>query len=104
MYGDVTPQALQDAAVLSTQCPSLASFKSPCPRASWDSEAYKKRIAYIRTVKDKGIPQELQTMMIEGTGQDWIVKDIDTEHSPQIVNPEKLSEILLELAKKFEEM
>ncbi|KUJ16441.1 uncharacterized protein LY89DRAFT_782694 [Mollisia scopiformis] len=37
LYGDVSPQVVQDAAVLSTMCPSLASFKTPCPRASWDS-------------------------------------------------------------------
>lgn len=85
-------------------CPSLASFKSPCPRASWDSKAFEGRCAYIRTVHDQAIPYEVQGMMLAGTEQDWIIKDIETGHSPQIVAPEKLCSILIELAKQFEAM
>jgi hypothetical protein len=95
---------MQDAIVLSTLHPSLASFKSPCPRASWDEQAFKGRIAYIRPVKDQGIPAQVQNMMIEGTGVEWIVQDIDTGHSPQLVAPERLCDMLLELAKLFEGM
>jgi hypothetical protein len=43
-------------------------------------------------------------MMLQATGQDWIIKDIETGHSPQLAAPEKLVDILLELAKKFEEL
>ena len=50
------------------------------------------------------MPPELQDMLIEGTGQEFIVRDIDAGHSAQVVVPEKLIEIFLELAKKFEEI
>ena len=43
-------------------------------------------------------------MMLEGTGQEWITKDIETGHSPQFAAPEKLSNIMVELAKHFETM
>jgi len=43
-------------------------------------------------------------MMLAGTEQEWIIKDIETGHSPQIVAPEKLCSILIELAKQFEAM
>ena len=43
-------------------------------------------------------------MMLQGTGQEWITKDIETGHSPQFAAPEKLSSIILELAKQFEAM
>lgn len=39
---------------------------------------------------------------MQGTGEEWIVRDIDTEHSPQLVAPEKLCDMLLELGKLFE--
>lgn len=95
---------VQDAIVLSTLCPSLASFKSPVPSASWKTGAFKGRIAYIRTLKDQGIPLPVQDMMIETTGVQWIIKDIDTGHSPQFVAPEKLCDMMVELAKQWEGM
>lgn len=80
----------------------LTSFKSPSPRATWDSPEFKGRVAYIRTMNDTGFPVIVQQMLIDGTGEDWIVKDIESGHSPQISHPEKLTEILLELAETFE--
>jgi hypothetical protein len=75
---------------------------SPCPRASWDSDEYKGRVAFIRTLNDAAIPLQIQQMLLDGTGVDWIVKDIESGHSPQISQPEKLTSILVELAKGFE--
>jgi hypothetical protein len=65
---------------------------------------YKGRIAYIRTVKDSGIPFEVQNMMIKGTGVEWIEKDIETGHSPQVVQPETLLEMFIELAEQWEKL
>lgn len=80
----------------------MASFTSPCPRASWDDEAYKGRVAFIRTLQDSTIPLHVQQMMLEGTGIEWITKDIDSGHSAQLSQPEKLSAIAVELLKGFE--
>jgi hypothetical protein len=41
-------------------------------------------------------------MMLDGTGVEWIVKDIESGHSPQISQPEKLTSILVELAKALQ--
>ena len=49
------------------------------------------------------MPLEVQDMLIAGTGEHFIVKDIDAGHNAQIVVPEKMVDIFLELAKKFEE-
>lgn len=65
---------------------------------------YKGRIAYIRTVKDVGIPLEVQNMMLKSTGVEWIEKDIDTGHSPQIVQPENLLDMFIELAELWEKL
>jgi len=53
-------------------------------------------------LKDASIPVEGQQMMIAGTGVEWIVKDIESGHSPQGSQPEKLTSIVVGLAKAFQ--
>lgn len=103
MYHDVIP-IIADGAILSGISHCLTAFKSPCPAASWDTEAYKGRCAYIRTLNDRALPVEAQNMMLEATGQDWVIRDIETGHSPQLAAPEKLCGIIVELAEHFEAM
>lgn len=74
------------------------------PRASWDSDEYKDRVAYIRTVNDTAVPVFVQQMMIDNAkGAEWVVKDIESDHSPQLSKPDELCEILLEFARRFED-
>ncbi|PVH96492.1 hypothetical protein DM02DRAFT_687626 [Periconia macrospinosa] len=102
LYPDVPP-TLADAAAASTVPQGLTSFNSPIPRASWNSKEYKGRVAYIRTLKDTCIPLEMQQGMVDSTGSvEWILKDIESGHSPQLSHPEKFSGMVLELAKVFE--
>ena len=75
---------------------------SPCPRATWDSDEFKGRVAFIRTTQDGAIPLAVQQLMLDGTGVDWIVRDIESGHSPQISQPEKLTAMIVDLAKGFE--
>ncbi|KAL8798185.1 MAG: hypothetical protein Q9182_006877 [Xanthomendoza sp. 2 TL-2023] len=98
------PPVLADAAVLSCISQSLKSFQSPCPAATWHTEAFKGRCAYIRTVNDRAIPYEVQNMMLEGSGQEWITRDIETGHSAQLAAPETLKNIIIEVSKQFEAM
>ncbi|KAF2437255.1 alpha/beta-hydrolase [Karstenula rhodostoma CBS 690.94] len=99
------PPALADAAAASTMAQGLTSFYSPIPRASWDSDAFKGRVAYIKTGNDTALPSFVQQMMLKNAkGVDWIIKDIESDHSPQLSQPEKFSEMLLELAGEFEEV
>ncbi|KAF7925185.1 hypothetical protein BELL_0866g00020 [Botrytis elliptica] len=101
LYSDVTPLVFQNAIVNSTLCPSYASWHSPCPRASWDQESFKGKIAFIRTLNDTGIPLQFQDMFMQSTGEEWIVRDMDTGHSPQLVQPERVCDVLIELARGF---
>jgi hypothetical protein len=80
----------------------MVSLNSPCPQASWGAEEYKGRVAFIRTLNDAAIPLQAQQMMLDGTGVNWIVKDIESGHCPQISQPQKLTEILVELARVFD--
>jgi hypothetical protein len=80
----------------------MTSFISPCPRATWDDDKYKGRVAFIRTLKDAAIPLPVQQHMIDATGVQFIIKDIESGHSPQLSQPEALSGILIAFAKEFE--
>lgn len=82
----------------------MTSLNSPAPRATYGDEAWKGRVAYIRTVKDAAVPIQMQQQMIEASGADWIVKDIEAAHSAQISQPEKLTAILVELAQAWEKL
>jgi hypothetical protein len=82
----------------------MTSFTSPCPKASWDREVYKGRVAFIRTLNDAAIPLQVQQMMLDGTNTEWIVKDMETGHSPQISQPEKLAELIVQLSNVFEKL
>lgn len=86
----MTPKESQDAIVMSILYPSYASWHSPCPRASWNSKDFKGRIAFVRILKDTGIPLEIQDMVIEGKGAEWIVRDVNTGHSPNLSAPEEV--------------
>ncbi|KAF2447371.1 hypothetical protein P171DRAFT_511642 [Karstenula rhodostoma CBS 690.94] len=102
LYQDVTPSDLRDVVAVAAMAQGIPSFNSPVPRATWDSDQYKGRIAFIKTLNDGAIPPHVQQAWIEGTGVEWKVKEMQSGHSPQLSQPEKLSDILLELAKEFE--
>lgn len=86
----------------STICPSLTSFQSPVPRASWDEDAYKHRIAYVKTTEDAAVPLQVQEMLIQASGVQWETPEIASSHSPMLSKPEELAEIIISIAKKFE--
>ncbi|OKL63244.1 hypothetical protein UA08_01842 [Talaromyces atroroseus] len=101
LFNDL-PSELADASAMSSMSQGMTSFTSPCPAASWNTEAFKGRIAYIKTVNDAAVPYQAQSMMLQASGQEWITRDIETGHSAQLAAPEKLAEMLLEIAKQFE--
>lgn len=101
LYNDV-PAELADVVAVSAVAQGMTSFTSPCPRATYDSEEYKGRVAFIRTLNDAAIPLPLQQMMLGGTEAEWIIRDIESGHSAQISQPEKLRDLFVELAHSFE--
>jgi hypothetical protein len=103
LYADV-PAGLAEVVATAAMAQGMTSFTSPVPRATYDNDAYKGRNAYIRTTKDACFPVEVQQMMIDGTGAEWIVKDIESAHSAQLSQPEKLKDILVDLAQVFEKL
>ena len=102
LYPEVPP-TLASAAAAATLSQGTTSFFSPMPRTSWDSDYFKDRVAYVKTMRDTAVPAFVQQMMIDNaTGPEWVVKEIESDHSPHLSHPETFAALLLELAKGFE--
>ena len=101
LFNDVAP-AHAAVAAISAMAQGLSSFTSPCPGASWDSDEFKGRVAYIRTAQDHTIPAPVQQMMLDGSGVQWLLRDIDSGHNAQISRPEELVGVVVGLAEVFE--
>ncbi len=57
--------------------------------------------AYIRCLQDKVIPLSMQDALISRTGVSWIVKDIDSSHSPFMSMPDELSTLVEGIIAEF---
>ncbi|KAJ5664591.1 alpha/beta-hydrolase [Penicillium macrosclerotiorum] len=100
LFQDVDP-TLADASCKTAIGQGLTSFRSPCPLTSWDTDAFRDRIAYIHTVNDRAIPYEAQFAMLQATGQKWITREIQSGHSAQLSATEELCKTILDIVKQW---
>ncbi|OJK00417.1 hypothetical protein ASPACDRAFT_28415 [Aspergillus aculeatus ATCC 16872] len=97
LFYDVEP-VLAAAAARSSLSQGYTSFASPCPQASWATEAFRGRAAYIHTLQDRAVPYEAQRAMVEATKVEWVTRELDTGHSPQLSAAAELVRVILEVA------
>lgn len=78
---DVEPSlARTNAAGISPH--AILAFKSPSPTPAWtDAVAFQGRLAYIVCTEDRAVPKDGQEAMMQGTGKDWIVKELQGSHN-----------------------
>lgn len=79
----------------------MSALTSPSPPPAWPDSVHNGRRAYIRTLEDKTIPSIAQEMMIKYSGVKWVVKVLNTSHSPFLSQPKQLFNDLVGLAKDF---
>ncbi|KAJ5281397.1 hypothetical protein N7478_006769 [Penicillium angulare] len=101
LFYDLEP-ILAEAVTKGSLSQGLTSFSSPCPEASWHTDAFRGRVAYIYTLNDHAVPYEAQVAMVQATGVEWITREIASGHSAQLSNPEDLTKIILELGQQWE--
>ena len=99
-YADV-PDPLASEAIDHLRLESSSALTSPSPPPAWPDSAYNGRRAYIHTLQDKCIPSIAQKMMIKYSGVEWVVKDLNTSHSPFLSQPKQLFNDLVGLAKDY---
>ena len=100
LFPDV-PEPLASEAVSHLLTQSRSALVSPSPPPAWPDPVYDGRRAYIRTSKDDAIPPIAQEMMLKYSGVEWVVKELNTAHSPFLSHPEELFDVLLRLTKDF---
>lgn len=99
-YADV-PDPLASEAIAHLRPESMSALTSPSPPPAWPDSVHNGRRAYIRTLEDKTIPSIAQEMMIKYSGVEWVVKVLNTSHSPFLSQPKQLFNDLVGLAKDF---
>ena len=80
---------------------SIKSFTTPSGFPDYPNPVHNGRRAYIRTLKDEAIPTFVQDMMLEASGVEWVIKDLDSSHSPFLSKPKDLCNALIGLAENF---
>ena len=99
-YHDVDPATAESLAASLDPQASLV-FTSTAPAPAWAEPAYQGKLAYLRCTDDRASPPPLQDLFWQRSGADWIVKDMDSSHSPFATKPTEVVELVLELVEKF---
>jgi hypothetical protein len=81
---------------------AIAAFTSVVPAPGWQESEFDQRRAYICCTEDATLPIEVQDMMVQQSGVEWIVRDFATSHSPFMSKPEETAGCLVDLADMFE--
>jgi len=99
-YADL-PSEIAARAVENLMPHAFSVFHTPSPPPAWTEEDFKGRLAYVRCMEDAALTPTIQDVMIQGTGVEWVVRDIVTSHSPFLSKPAELTSLLKELAEEF---
>ncbi|KAL7951827.1 alpha/beta-hydrolase [Trichoderma barbatum] len=80
---------------------SVEAIKTAPSAVRWQDKVYDGRRAYIRCLQDKALPVEIQDHFIARTEVEWLVKTVDSSHSPFLSMPAKLTGVLQEIIEEF---
>ncbi|CAI6088524.1 unnamed protein product [Clonostachys chloroleuca] len=99
-YSDCDP--VEVAEILKTVKPhSLKAFSEPPSALGIKEAGYNGRRAYIRCLQDKALPLPAQDAFVQNSGVEWIVKSMDTSHSPFLAVPDETVQLLAGIIKEF---
>ena len=80
---------------------STSAFETAASKPAWAEEAFQGKLAYVRCLQDQAMPSSLQDILIQKSGVDWIVKDLQSGHFPFISQVEEVVGILQEVEGVF---
>lgn len=105
-YGLVSESVAANAASL-LKAHAIIAMQTPSPRPAWQEPEYNAsdslpcRRAFIRCLRDETIHVELQDKLIEDSGVDWVVKDLDSDHSPWLCMEAEFLAVLKDVVEGF---
>ena len=100
-YHDV-PSEKASQAVDALKPHSKAALFAPSPPSAWGDEVYHSRRGYIRALEDRAIPLVAQEMMVNLSGVEWKVREMNTSHSPFLSKPRETAGTILEMIAEFQ--
>lgn len=100
-YNDVEDQAAVQAAIDALVAYSFPPFFTESPPQAHQAEAFKGRLAYIRTIKDNALKTELQDFFLSDCEVKWPVETLDSGHSPFMSRPNEVVAIVDKYAKQW---
>ncbi|UKZ75426.1 hypothetical protein TrVFT333_003111 [Trichoderma virens FT-333] len=80
---------------------SEEALKTAPSAVGWQDKAYNGRRAYIRCLQDRALPITIQDHLIARSEVEWVVKALDSSHSPFLSMPDELARVLVEILEGF---
>lgn len=86
---------------------AIIAMQAPSPRPAWQepeydaSESQPCRRAFIRSSRDESVSLELQNKMLNDSGVDWLLRDLDSDHSPWLSREAEFVAVLKDLINEF---
>ena len=74
---------------------AVKAFESPAPAPAWAEEAFAHNLAFLRCTQDAALPTFVQDMFLQRSGVEWVVKDIQSSHSPYASRPQEVTDTLV---------
>jgi hypothetical protein len=100
-YNDCSDE-VAEAAIKTLKPHSLGAFASPPCAMGIKEDGFNGRRAYIKCLKDNALPPSAQNTLLESSGVDWIIREMDTSHSPFLSVPDETVKVVEGLVKEFE--
>ncbi len=76
-------------------------FATESLKPAWAEPSYQDRCIYLRCTMDECITASFQDALIEFSGVEWRVVDLDTGHCPFFGMPEALAKMLVKFAEEL---
>lgn len=86
---------------------AIIAMQTPSPLPAWQEPEYNAsdslpcRRAFIRCLRDETIQLEIQDKLIEDSGVDWVVRDLDSDHSPWLCMEAEFLAVLKDVVEGF---
>lgn len=80
---------------------SELALKTASSAVGWNDKVYDGRRAYIRCLQDKALPIGIQDHLISRSEVEWVVKSLDSSHSPFLSMPGELTRVVEEIVEEF---
>lgn len=86
---------------------AIIAMQTPSPRPAWQeleydaSGSHSCRRAFIRCSRDETIYLELQNRMLKDSGVNWVLRDLDSDHSPWLCREAEFVAVLKDVINGF---